>query len=57
MASYKNFQSKNKKHTRDRTDIYEPAFTSPVKPTDNSNIIKRHIHKWAEFCAFIRWYP
>lgn len=57
MASYENFQSKNKKHIKDRYDIYEPSFQSPAIPTDNSNIIKRHIHKWAEFCAFIRWYP
>lgn len=54
----KNFQSKNNKHQRDRHDIYESAFESPVKKSDvSSNSIKRNIHKWAEFCAFIRWMP
>lgn len=57
MTSYQNFQSKNKKHDHDRTDIYEPSFSNPIKPNDNTNIIKRNLSKWAEFCAFIRWYP
>jgi len=57
MASHKNFQSDNKKHTKDRTDIYNPAFSSPVKPSDESSIIKKHLHKWTEFCSFIRFYP
>lgn len=57
MASHKNFTSKNKKHSNDRNDIYESAFNSPVNPTDNTNLITRNISKWAEFCAFIRFYP
>jgi ribonucleoside-diphosphate reductase alpha chain len=57
MASYKNFQSDNKKHTNDRSDIYNPSFSSPVKPTDSSNGIKKHLHKWLEFCSYLRWYP
>jgi len=57
MAGFKNFETKNKKHTKDRTDIYEPSFASPIHPTDNSNIIKRNLSKLAEFCAFLRWYP
>lgn len=57
MASHKNFTSKNKKHTNDRSDIYESAFNSPINPTDNSNLITRNISKWAEFCSFIRFYP
>ncbi|MFB5759094.1 hypothetical protein [Paenibacillus medicaginis] len=57
MASYKNFKSKNNKHTIDRYDIYEDSFNTPATPSDNSNIIKRHIHKWTEFCAFLRFYP
>lgn len=57
MASYSNFQSKNQKHTNDRTNIYEAEFNSPVNPNDNSNIIKKHIHKWAELCAYLRWSP
>lgn len=58
MASYKNFTSKNKKHsTNNRHDIYEAAFETPFTPTDNSNIISRNIKKWTEFCAFLRFYP
>lgn len=58
MASYKNFTSKNKKHSKGgRTDIYESAFETPVQPNDHSNIIAKNISKWAEFCSFIRFYP
>ena len=57
MASYKNFTSKNKKHSKSRTDIYESAFESPAQPTDQSNLITKNIEKWTEFCAFIRFYP
>jgi len=57
MSSYNNFTSKNKKHSKDRSNIYESSFTSPVEPTDNSNVINRNITKWTEFCAFIRFYP
>lgn len=54
MTSHKNFQSDNKKHVHDRHDIYNPAFSSPVSPNDNSNIIRKHLPKWTEFCAYIR---
>lgn len=57
MASYSNFTSKNKKHTNDRHDIYDSAFTTPFRSTDNSSVISRNIGKWAEFCSFIRFYP
>lgn len=57
MASYKNFESKNKKHTKDRYDIYDSTFSSPVQPQDNSNTIKRNLHKWSELCSFLRFYP
>lgn len=58
MASYKNFTSKNKKHSKGgRTDIYESAFETPVQPNDHSNIIAKNISKWAEFTSFIRFYP
>lgn len=57
MASYKNFTSKNKKHTKNRTDIYDAAFETPLNPDDNSNLIGKNISKWAEFTSFIRFYP
>ncbi|MGG3892027.1 hypothetical protein [Metabacillus fastidiosus] len=28
-----------------------------MQPTDNSNIIKKHLHKWTELCSFLKWYP
>lgn len=54
MASYNNFTQKNKKGVNNRHDIYDSLDTTPIQPTDNSNIIKRNIGKWAEFCAFVR---
>lgn len=57
MPSYKNFTSKNKKHSNNRNDIYESSFETPFSPTDNSNIINKNIQKWTEFCSFIRFYP
>jgi len=57
MPSYKNYQSKSKKHEKDRCDIYESSFESPVKFKDDSNAIKRNLTKWAEFCSYLRLYP
>lgn len=54
----KNFETKNKKNEKDRNDIYESSFETPLKKSDiNTNSIKRNIHKWVEFCAFLRWMP
>ncbi|TPF17942.1 hypothetical protein [Priestia megaterium] len=57
MASYSNFQSKNQKHSKDRTNIYDSSFETPVEPNKNDNIIKRNLSKWAELCAYLRWSP
>lgn len=57
MASYEHFESKNNKHSKDRTNIYESSFSTPVQSTDNSNAITKSLHKWAELCSFLRWYP
>lgn len=57
MTSYKNFQSKSAKHTKNRFDIYEPAFESPVTLDHEYDIIKKHLPKWVAFCSFIRWMP
>src|SRR5690625_1069145 len=56
MSSYNGIQTKNAKHTRDRYDIYEPEFYSPIQKSPDSKI-DRHLHKWAEFVSFIRFYP
>jgi ribonucleoside-diphosphate reductase alpha chain len=54
----RNFETKNKKNEKDRYDVYDSAFETPLKKSDiNSNIIKRNIAKWTEFTAFIRWMP
>lgn len=58
MASYANFESKANKHTRDRYDVFEPAFESPVKPSDiSAGIVSKHIEEFNEFCAILKWYP
>lgn len=57
MANHKNHESKNNKYTKDRSDIYDPTFSSPAQATDNSDIIKKNLHKWAELCSFLRFYP
>lgn len=57
MSSYENFQTKNAKHTKDRYDIYEPSFYSPVSTNKHNDRLTKNIHKWAEFISFIRWYP
>jgi len=58
MASFSNFESKNKKHEKDRYDIYEPSFESPVKVSEyNSSIITKHITEFTELCSFLRWMP
>lgn len=56
MSSYNNFQSKNKKNTQDRYNIYESEFYSPISKSPDSKLDK-NLHKWAEFISFIRWYP
>lgn len=58
MPSYKNFENKNKKYTKDRYDIYEPTFESPIKPSElNSNIVTKHIKEFTELCSVLRWMP
>lgn len=58
MAGYANFETDNKKHEKDRYDIYNPAFETPLKKSDlSSNSIQRNIHKLTELCAFLRFYP
>ncbi len=58
MAGYVNFETKNKKNEKDRYDIYEPQFESPIKPSDyNSSIISKHIREFTELCSFLKWMP
>lgn len=57
MAGYDNFRV-NDMHTGSRTDIYNPNFTSPVKPSETkSDIVSRHIEEFTELTSFLRWMP
>ncbi len=54
----KNYETKNNKNEKDRSDIYVSSFETPLKKSEtSSNSITRNIHKWVEFCAFLRWMP
>lgn len=58
MASYDKFESKNKKHERDRYDIYEPEFETPLKSSDyNTTMTTKYISEFTELCSFLRWMP
>ena len=55
MGTYENFKD-NDKYSESRTDIYNPSFESPVKPSDeNGNIVDRHIEEFTELCSFLRF--
>ena len=58
MGWYEKFESKNKKHEKDRYDIYEPEFETPFKHSDkNSNIISKYIVEFTKFCSLMKFYP
>jgi hypothetical protein len=56
MSSYNNFQDDNQKHTKDRYDIYNPAFDTPIQKVQD-DFITQNIHKWCELTSFLRFYP
>lgn len=57
MAGYENFKI-NDMHSDSKTDIYNPTFTSPVKPSEmKSDIVSRHIPEFTELTSFLRWMP
>ena len=58
MAGHSNFETKGKKYEKDRYDIYEPEFESPIKESDyNSSIITKNIKEFTKLCSFLRWMP
>lgn len=61
MAGYKNFQTDNRKfrNPESRTNIYNPAFTSPVKAlgTKEADHFTRNYNKYRDFISWARWYP
>jgi len=59
MASYiQNFETKANKQTRDRYDITEPAFESPIQHSEiDEDIISKNLPQFTEFCSFLKWMP
>lgn len=59
MTSYKNFQSINAKHTKNRDDVRNPAFNSSVSATSEveQDNFTRNLHKYIEFVSWARFYP
>lgn len=59
MSSYSNYQSKNEKHTKNRTNIYEADFNSPVtgQGTQESDNFSKNLKKYMEFVAWAKWFP
>lgn len=52
-----NFQTDNAKHTKDRYDVYNPNFESPVGANHSLSFIEDNLDKWAELISFLRFYP
>jgi hypothetical protein len=59
MPSYKNFQSDNVKHTKNRTDIYNPDFNPTVEAKGKKEVdsFTKNLHKYIEFVSWGRFYP
>lgn len=59
MGSYKNFQSKSAKHTKNRHDIYEPEFISHVEMTGSKEktSFEKNIDNYIKFVSWSRFYP
>ena len=59
MAGYANFESKNKKHIVDRTDIYEPDFLANVNSLteEQGSVIEKNLDRFEEFKQWSLWYP
>lgn len=55
MGGYNNYETKNKKYEKDRYDIYESEFETPLKQSDfNATIITKHIKEFTELCSYLR---
>src|SRR5690606_30791821 len=59
LASYGNFQSKNAKHEKDRTNIYEPDFNPAVqaKGMDQVDNFTKNLDKYIDLVSWCRWNP
>jgi hypothetical protein len=59
MSSYSNYQSKNAKHTKNRTNIYEADFNSPIDTygVQESDNFSKNLKKYMEFVSWAKWFP
>jgi ribonucleoside-diphosphate reductase alpha chain len=59
MSSYKNFQSTNVKHEKDRYDIYNPSFNKTVntRSVEQVDSFTRNLDKYIDFVSWARWNP
>jgi ribonucleoside-diphosphate reductase alpha chain len=53
-----NFKTKNNNVSKNRYDVYEPAFETPFKSSEISgDIITRNLEQFCELSSFLRWMP
>jgi len=58
VASQNNFKTENNNKSKDRNDIYNSAFESPLQESDiSSSIITRHKGELSTLCSYLRFYP
>jgi hypothetical protein len=59
LASYGKFQSKNVKHEKDRTNIYEPDFNPTVNAKGNEQLdsFTKNLDKYIDLISWCRWNP
>ena len=58
MASHNNFKTENNNKTKDRNDIYNSSFESPIQESEaTSSIIGRHKGELSTLCSYLRFYP
>lgn len=59
ISSVKNFQTDNTKHTKDRTNIYNPAFNNPVKMVSDleQDAFTKNLDKYVDFVSWARFNP
>jgi ribonucleoside-diphosphate reductase alpha chain len=58
MTSQNNFKTENNNKSKNRNDIYNASFESPVQGSElNTSIISRHKGELSTLCSYLRFYP
>jgi ribonucleoside-diphosphate reductase alpha chain len=59
MPSYSNYQSDNKKFTKNRTNIYNAELNKAVQSVGNQELdsFSRNLTKYEDFVSWARFYP